>query len=120
MARTPIAVQIPKGPYPALPVAANSLDIVFSAADAANDNLAAFANNPRLLVLVRNAHASNAGTFNITSAPIVNRTGDITGYSLNAGETAGFIVDRTGWRQSTGDLHFDASDATMMFALLAI
>lgn len=121
MPRTPIAAQTPAGSYPVLPLAANALDLAFTASDVANGNSVPFGNRPRLLVLVRNAHAADAGTFTIGSAPDqLNRVGDIDDYSLAAGEVGAFIVERAGWRQSDGNLYLNGSAATIMFSIVGL
>lgn len=119
MARTALTVVVPKGPYD--DVAANDLDFAFAAADTSNGN--SFPATGRELVLMRNEHASEAGTVTITSAPDpYGRTRDIAAYSLAAGEFAAFWVGRTaGWRQGDGTVYLNASaTGTIKFAILRI
>lgn len=118
MPRTTIAPQTPLGPYPSLPVAANGLDIAYVAADVANKNQALF-NGPKLL-LARNSHATTAYTVTLTSkVDAKNRTGDITTYSVDAGDVMAFRIDNAeGWMQSDGYLYFEGSNASILFAVL--
>jgi len=86
------------GPYPALPVAANSLDLAWTTGDASGNTIAV-SGATRYLVLMRN---TDAGAHTVTISSVVdtpyNRTGDITDYSIGAGETAGFYFSSTdGW-----------------------
>lgn len=121
MPRTAIAVQTPKGPFVALPVVANSLDVAFTAADVANKNEAAFGSG-RLLVIAKNDDVG-AVTITITSsaAPGSLRTGDIGPYTMQAGEIIAYVVERDGFIQAVdGKLYFEASDADVKFAILAI
>lgn len=120
MARTAIAPIAPIGPFPTLPVAADSLDITFTPADVANGNVAAFGSYSRLLVLARNVNAS-AQTFTIQSAPdVMNREGDIGAYSLAQNEFAAFMCTRSGWRQADGGLYLDGAHADIQFAVIGI
>jgi hypothetical protein len=117
--RTALTVLTPKGNYDA--VLANGLDFTFAAADSVNGN--AFICAGRELLLVRNAHATDAATVTIASAPDpYGRTKDIATYSLAAGEFAAFWIGKTtGWRQSDGKVHLDvAGPGTIRFAILRI
>jgi hypothetical protein len=120
MSRTPITPIIPVGPYPVLPVAANSLDFTWTAADPVNLNAVTFGATNRLLVLVNNTSPS-AQTFTISSVrDQFNRTGDITNYSLGSGEFAVFEVQRPGWFQSDGNLYLSANSNTVRFAVFTL
>lgn len=104
MARTAITPVTPVGPYPAS-VAANALDVAFTTGDATNDNSVAIGR--RALVLMTNTDAS-AHTVTIASAADeYGRTGDITDYSIGAGEFAAFLIEPKGWRQTDGTVHID-------------
>src|ERR687891_559131 len=99
MPRVTHTKQTPKGPYPALPVTADSLDIAFTAADITN--LEQVVPSGDDLLLVWNTHATTAYTFTLTSvADDKGRTGDVTTYSLAAGEIAALRLRRAGWEQS--------------------
>jgi hypothetical protein len=119
MPRTTIAAQTPKGPYVSLPPAADSLDVTMTAADVTNKNQTLL--NGPLLLIAQNSGAS-AYTVTITSAPDSKlRTGDITAYSLAAGDIAAFVINQTeGWLQSDGYLYYEASNAAVKFALLRL
>lgn len=122
MARTALTPVTPIGPYPVtLPLAADSADITFTAADTVNLNSAPFGNASSLLILARNTGAS-ARTITINSvADPFNRKGDITTYSIGAGETAAFIVKREGWAQSAdASLYLEASNAEVTIAVLRV
>lgn len=107
--------------YPSLPVAANSLDVDFQAADSVNFNQATYGNASALLVLFWNTHAADAATVTIQSAPDqLNREGDIAAYSIAAGEIAAFYAPRNGWRQTDGYLYFDPSAATVEIAVIQL
>lgn len=122
MARVLVPLTPLVGPYPVLPIAANALDLIETAADVSNFNSVAFGNASTILLFVHNTHASVTATFSIDSAiDNLNRTGDVVDYSLAAGESGVFACARNGWRQpSDGTLHIDASAATMKFAAIAI
>jgi len=118
MPRTTVAAQTPKGPYPGT-ISASLLDVTFTAADASNNNQTAWVGN-RMLVVARNSGAG-ARTITITSiADTFGRTGDVTAFSLAAGEYMAFIVERNGWQQSDGYLYWTAEHAEVLVAVLAI
>jgi len=119
MARTGITPQKPKGPYPAS-VAANDLDLAFTAADASNLNEAEFKGN-RMLLLWRNTGAG-ARTVTITSAAhsTSRRSADVSAFSQGAGESGSFLVERDGWQQSDGKLYFQAEHAEVVFAVVEL
>lgn len=120
MPRTAITVVNPVGPFPDLPVAADALDVAGTAADAANGNSAAFGNHNRLLVTWVNTGAG-ARTVTITSAEdIYKRTGDITDFSVGAGEHGAFLAERNGWLQSDGTLYIDGEHAEVVFRIYGL
>lgn len=120
MPRTPIAPITPKGPYPTLPIPADSLDIVLTAADVANGNSISFGATDAMLVLARNSGAS-AYTLTLTSVPdALNRTGDVSAYSLGAGDSIAFLVRKAGWVQSDGALYLSANNAAVLIAGLTL
>ena len=121
MARLDLTVLDPVNGYPSLPLDANSADVAFTAAGASFADGAAFPYTGRELLLVRNANAG-AQTVTISSVPDSHqRTGDITAYSLAAGEIAAFFLHRTeGWRQSDGKLYIAASAADVEFAVIRL
>lgn len=120
MPRTALTVQTPIGPYPTLPLTADSADITFTAGDVSNMNSAPFGNKSKILCIFRNTGASPY-TVTITSAvDTFNRTGDITTYSLGAGETMAVLIDRTGWIQSDSSVYMAVSNASVTIALIGL
>lgn len=121
MPRTPINAITPIGPYPTLPLTANSADVVETVADPVNGSQVAFGTSSEMLVIAHNTHATNPYTVSITSSPDgLNRTGDITGYTLQATEFAAFKVARSGWRQSDGNVYLTAENAAVKFMIFKI
>lgn len=121
MARTPVALTTPIGSYPLLPLAANAADATQVAADVANLNSIPFGNAARLLVIVINTHATTAYTFTATSAlDGLNRSGDISAYQLEAADIVPFIFERSGWRQTDGNLYVAASNAAIKMVAIQL
>lgn len=123
MPATVLTVQQLNGPYPALPVSANALDVAFTAADTTNGN--AFALTGKEVLLVRNTDGTAAHSFTITSvADERRRTGDIANYSLGPGEFAAFAFSGrdalAGWRQSDGTARISADSNLIEFAVLRL
>jgi hypothetical protein len=119
MARQLLTKLVPVGPYPALPVVANSLDLPFTAANA-TDKEHFIPGNDSLLI-VKNDHATLAKTFIITSkANEMNRTGDVGPYSLGAGEHAVFRLKKSGWMQSDGKIRIEAESSDIKFAVIQL
>jgi len=117
---TTFTAQIIKAPFAA--ITAGSATLAMTAASAGAD---VFACTGRDLVLAQNTHASIAYTVAVTSiADEKNRTGDITTYSLAAGEIAMFGVGLTnspGWKNaSTGQITITASNAAVKIAILTL
>lgn len=118
MARTALAAQTPKGPYPGT-ISANLLDIAYTAGDASNGNTTPWVGN-RMLVSWRNSGAG-ARTITLTSiADSHGRSGTITAFSIGAAEYGAFIVERDGWQQSDAALYIDVEHAEVLLAVLAI
>jgi len=119
MPRTTITAQQPQGPWVTLPPAADALDLTMTAADVANKNQTLL-NGPLLLI----AQNSGASPYTITLSSIADsklRTGDITAYSLAAGDIAAFWINRTeGWLQADGYLYYEASNVAVLFAVLKL
>src|SRR4051812_19279014 len=118
MARTNIAAQTTPGAYPSLPIAPDARDITFTGSDVPNGNETPLI-EAKTLVLVHNTEAVTARTCTFVSvADTLNRTGDITAYSVEAGETALFGPFKTvGWA-SSGKLRFDGSNIALKFAVI--
>lgn len=114
---TDITPQTLKNLYSGAP-AANALDVTLTAADVANGNSATAAELQ--LLLVQNSGASTY-TFTITSvADSFGRTGDVSAYSLDAGEFACVPVPAVGFKQTTGKLLFSGNNAAVKFAVLRL
>lgn len=108
--------------YPALQPAANSLDITFVAAGADFADGAQFTLTGKEILLAWNKHATDPRTVTVTSVvDEYNRTGNITAYSIGAGEIAVFPqFQLAGWKQSSGKLSLAASAADVYFAVLRL
>lgn len=113
MARTTIAKTTLLGSYPALPLIAASAAFTFAAvtgASGSSGNQIDFGDFNRLLVVVQNASVDTARTITFTSlADNLNRTGDISAYSLAFGTFAVFYFERAGWRQTDNMLYCEGS-----------
>lgn len=93
--------------------AADALDATFTAIDTSNGNQTL--NNGQLMLIFYNSHASTAYTFTVsTVADDLGRTGDITTYSLAAGEYAVVgPIPTKGYTQSNGYIYYTASNAAI-------
>jgi hypothetical protein len=119
MARTTLTRTTPLGPYPSLQPAADALDATMTAADVANGNQFLL-DGPVLLI----ASNSGASPYTITLTSTVdgqNRTGDITTYSMAAGDISIFKIDQVrGWVQSDGYMYLSASNAAVKFGIIRL
>lgn len=119
MPRQTLTPQATPGNYPGT-IAANAADITFVACDATNKEQ--FLTTGKELLLFRNDNAG-AQTVTITSVADakLNRTGDITTYSIGAGESAIFgPFLKEGWMQSDGYIYSEASHLDVKVAVLRI
>lgn len=116
MARTTVAASTPRGPATGT-IAANALDIAWTAADASNLNQTLFVGT-RMRVQARNSGAG-ARTITITSLadPTYARSGDVSAFSIGAGEYVAFDVDRGGFQQSDGYLYWQAEHAEVLVSV---
>ena len=99
---------------------ANAADLTMTAGDASNLNQFVASGND--LVIVRNSGAG-ARTLTITSvADAQGRTGDITTYSIGAGEYAIFGPFNTtqGFRQSNGYIYLTPEHAELLIGIVAL
>ncbi len=119
MARTDLtsSVHTLLGAYPTLPITANAADVTMTAGDVANLNQFTLAKGD--ILLAHNTGVS-AYTITITSEPDpYGRNGDITTYSIGAGEIAAFgEFELQGWRQSDGKLYLNVSNAAVTLGVL--
>ena len=120
MARQTLTKTTVVGPYPTLQPAANSLDVTLTAADVANKEEFVMSGND--VLLVQNSDPTNPYTFTVTSVvDDHNRTGDITTYSLAAGEIAAFkFTKKKGWMQTNGKCYLEASNVAIKYAVLTL
>lgn len=115
MARTTLSATTLLGAYGDYSVA-NAADIVFTAADTVNYNQAILQEGDVLLVWNK---GGSAYTFTVTSVELFGRTGDVSAYSVGAGEIAAFGPYRhAGWKQTDGYVYFQGSNASIFFAIL--
>ena len=105
--------------YPTLPVAANSLDFAFTAPTAFVDGID-FAATGREVLLVQNADAGAQTVTLLSSADALNRTGDITAYSLSAGEFCVFIPPVSGFAGANGRILTTMSNANVKVAVIRL
>src|SRR3990167_9541476 len=109
------------GSYPALQPAADSLDLAMTAADATNKEQVVLTG--KQILVWHNTSAATPRTVTITSIADGGhkRSGDVTTYSVAAGEYGAFgPVEIDGWRQSDGNLYFEASHAEVKFGVLRL
>lgn len=108
------------GNFPALALVANSVDLPMTAADAVNYEMVVMSGKD--LVIAHNTGAG-ARTVTITSATEgrTRRTGDITTYSIGAGEFAVFgPFEKAGWMQTDGKLYFAGEHSEVKFGVVAL
>lgn len=118
MARQELTKYTPAGPYPTLPVAANSMDILETAADPANKEQ--FEASGDDLVVVRN---SGASPYTVTFTSVVdtlNRSGDVGPYTLAAGESMSFRFRKQGWAQANNKIYMEASNAAIKYIVFEL
>ncbi len=117
MARQSHTAQILLGAYKTYGV--NLADYVYLAADTVNDEETTLSG--REIVLVQNTTGGALTcTFTSVASPL-NRTGDITAYSVGANEFAMFgPFEITGWQQTDGKLYFSGSAVGLEFAVIRL
>jgi hypothetical protein len=118
MARQTITKQTPKGPYPTLPVTANLLDVTFTVAIVADKEQ--FVPGNDTLVLVKNSAVAAKWVTFTSKADDKGRTGDITQYSIGAGETAMLRLKKPGWMQSDGKIYMEAESTDISYAVIQL
>jgi len=119
MARTTLTKVATGGNFPTIPLTADSADIPMTVADTSNFNQ--FLPTGNELVI---AHNTGASTYTVTITSVAagnNRTGDITTYSLAAGDYAVFgPFRREGWMQSDGYVYLQATNAAVKFGIVTL
>ena len=119
MARTALTVQTAKIPFEA--ISAGGADFALVASDVVNGNSYAVTGKELLIV-----HNDGTAAYTVTIDSVAdekNRTGDITSYSMAAGDRAAFTVGMTndkGWKQTGGVIHVDASNVGIKLAVLRL
>jgi hypothetical protein len=118
MPRTNIVVQEVAQKYPVLPVAANSIDFTFSVGDAVNG--LEYVATGREVVIMRNVNVG-AQTFTLKSVKDeLNRTGDITNYSLGPNEFAVLVPPLKGFQNPDGKVYIDVAHNDVNIAVLRV
>ena len=117
MARTALTKTTALGAYGTY--SAGAADMTMAAADTVDQNSFVFAGKD--LVIAHNTGGSPATiTINSVSDPY-GRDGDISAYSLGAGEYAVFgPFDAAGWLQSDGSMYLEASSADVKFGVVKL
>lgn len=117
MARTTINPVTLKQAY-AAPFSADALDVTMTAADANGvSNGFQTAMSTKMLFRADNTGGS-AYTVTISSvADELGRTGDITTYSIGAGETIQLIIPAKGFQQADGNLYYICSNIAIKFCI---
>jgi len=115
-----LTTQTMKSPFDT--VSAGQIHFTFAAGNTGGDTITV---TGREVILIYNSHATTAYTVTISSVvDEKNRTGDITTYSLAAGEFAyftGALTNAAGWKnQSTGLLSVTCSNAAIKWAILKL
>lgn len=120
MARLTVTPMEPLGSYPDLPLTASSADLAFVVPGTYTDGIG-FANTGREILIVQNSGGS-AYTVTISSVAYLGREGDITAYSLGAGEFGVFgPFDPKGWNQAAdGMVYAVGSNAAILFAVIKL
>ena len=121
MARLVLTPQDVISSYPITPLTANSADFTWTASGVDFADGAGFPMTGQEILLVRN---DNIGAQTITiEGPVdkYNREGDITTYSIGAGEFAVFpSFPKEGWVQADGQLYFEVTAADLYFAVIRL
>lgn len=125
MARTTINKTTLLGPYPALPLVADSADLnlqASSGASGSNGNQVAWGDFGRMLIVAQNTDASARTVLisSIANAAVHNRSGDLGAYSIGAGEIAVFEVKRPGFYQADAMLYLETNNALVKLAAIGI
>jgi hypothetical protein len=120
MARVNVAAQTTPGAYPTLPVGANTRDLAFQVYDAGLFNHTAIVDGKTLVLIQNVAVGAKTVTFLSVADGTFHRTGDITAYSLGAGEIALFGPFKTAGWSNAGFLDIDAEDANIKIAVITL
>lgn len=113
-ALTPVTLKVPFAD-----VAANSLDLTFTACDVVNGNY--FACTGKEIVMIKNGTGTNTITFDSVDDP-KGRQEDLT-YSIGASEIAywtGSLTNARGWKQTNGQIYINASSTEVTVCVLRL
>jgi hypothetical protein len=120
MARVLVAAQTTPGAYPTLPLGANSRDLQMQAGDSSLGNYTPLVEGKTLVLFQNTGVGARTVTFTSQADVPYNRTGDISAYSIGAGELALFgPFKAVGWSDS-GNLDIDVSNAEVLIAVITI
>lgn len=112
MPRTTTAAVVVPGPYSGVPHAQLSL----VAGDVANGNQVRLTGDQ---VLVAHNTGVGARTITIASSPLRGRTGDVTAFSIPAGQYRVFSkFPQAGWAQSNGYLNVNVEHAEVLLGVI--
>lgn len=108
------------GGFPSLPISAGAVSQAGTAADATNKEQTPLTG--REIVVCHNTGAgARTVTFTSVADGQTNRSGDISAYSIPAGEVAFFgPFPNRGWRQTDGNLYFEAEHAEVEIHVLRL
>jgi hypothetical protein len=120
MARQTLTKLTAPGSFPALPLTADSADLPMTAADTSNKEQ--FVATGKDLIV---AHNTGASAYTVTITSVADgrnrRTGDITSYSIGAGEYAAFgPFEKAGWMQTDGKIYLEANNTAVKFGVVAL
>src|ERR1700730_166120 len=131
MPPTVITTEAVVGPYTATPVAANFLDIAFTAADVANGNSFVVDANGDILIVWNTDTASHNFTLTSQTDSPYLRVGDITTYAVGAGVVSMYNLQPNvdgapsiatslvpGWTDFFNTVYFSADNALVKFAII--
>jgi hypothetical protein len=119
MARLALTKNNTLGSYPATPLGANTADVTFTPAGANFADGFSFEATGDDLLLVKNGNAAPQ-TITLQSVnDAQNRKGDITAYSIGAGEEAVFdFTQINGWKQTDGKIYGSVTAADVSLAVI--
>lgn len=120
MTRQVITAQSLLGAYPALPITPGAATLSQTSNSDQTDRTTPLVDSKTLVT----AHNSDSGAQTITFTSVAdspyNRAGDITAYSLAAGEIAYFGPFKTAGWASSGQLLIDVSDAKVLLTVITL
>jgi hypothetical protein len=120
VARVLVAAQTTPGAYPTLPIGANTRDLQMQAGDASLGNYTPLVAGKTLVIFHNTGVGARTVTFTSQADTPYNRTGDISAYSIGAGEHALFGPFAViGWSDA-GNLDIDVSHAEVMIAVITL